>query len=121
MLRDEQGKTLSDNFYWRSNKESDYTALNTLRSARLYSTSRLTNRGGKAVIEVNVSNPAGPVAFAIHVQAVRESDGERLLPALMDDNYFTLFKGEHKTIDITFDASLLNSGSYKLIVEPYNK
>jgi Exo-beta-D-glucosaminidase Ig-fold domain/Glycosyl hydrolases family 2 len=122
MLRDDQGKTLSDNFYWRSKKESDYTALNTLPVATLKCNSVLLHtNAGKDVIRVTVTNPSAPVAFAIRVQAVRERDGERLLPALMDDNYFTLFKGERKTIDITFDASLLNGGGYKLIVEPYNK
>jgi hypothetical protein len=122
MLRDDQGKTLSDNFYWRSNKESDYTALNTLPAARLkWNAVLLHTNTGQDLIRVTVTNPSAPVAFAIRVQAVRARDGERLLPALMDDNYFTLFKGEHKTIDITFDPSLLNGGAYKLIVEPYNK
>jgi hypothetical protein len=122
LLRDNQGKTLSDNFYWRSNKASDYTALNTLPAARLKCTSVLLHTNtGQDIIRVTVANPSAPVAFAIRVQAVRETDGERLLPALMDDNYFTLFKGEHKTIDITFDPSLLSGGAYKLIVEPYNK
>ncbi len=122
MLRDDQGKALSDNFYWRSNKESDYTALNTLPPVRLRCTSVLLHsNAGQDIIHVTVTNPSAPVAFAIRIQAVRASDGERLLPALMNDNYFTLFKGEHKTIDITFDPSLLNGGAYKLIVEPYNK
>jgi hypothetical protein len=120
LLTDAQGKLVSDNFYWRSNKLSDYTALNKLPKAKLKYESKLINKDGKAVIEVMVSNPAAAVAFAIRVQAIRTSDGERLLPALMNDNYFTLFKGEHKTIDITFDPALLQGGGYKVIVEPYN-
>jgi hypothetical protein len=68
-----------------------------------------------------VSNPSAPVAFAVRVQAVRASDGERILPALMNDNYFTLFKGETKDIEIEFDTALLNGGGYKLIAEPYNR
>jgi hypothetical protein len=122
LLKDRNGRLLSDNFYWRGNKVADYTALNSLPPARLkYSSVLLNHNDGKDTIRVTVSNPSAPVAFAVRVQAVRASDGERLLPALMDDNYFTLFKGEHKTIDITFDTSLLNGGGYKLIVEPYNK
>jgi hypothetical protein len=54
-------------------------------------------------------------------QAVRVLDGERILPALMNDNYFTLFKGETKVVTIEFDPALLQGGGYKLIVEPYNK
>jgi hypothetical protein len=122
LLKDRDGRLLSDNFYWRGNRFTDYTALNTLPPARLRCTSVLLHdNDGKDVIRVTVNNPSATVAFAVRIQAVRQSDGERLLPALMDDNYFTLFKGEHKTIDIIFDAALLNGGGYKLIVEPYNK
>ena len=39
----------------------------------------------------------------------------------MNDNYFTLVPGEKKNIQITFDESLLQGGSYKLIVAPYNQ
>ena len=39
----------------------------------------------------------------------------------MNDNYFTLMPGEKKNIQITFDESLLQNDSFKLIVEPYNK
>ena len=121
LLKDRNGRLLSDNFYWRGNRVGDYTALNSLPPARLKYSSVFVHENDKDVIRVTVSNPSAPVAFAIRVQAVRASDGERLLPALMDDNYFTLFKGEHKTVDITFDAALLSGGAYKLIVEPYNK
>jgi beta-galactosidase/beta-glucuronidase len=121
LLTDAQGKLISDNFYWRSNKLADYTALGKLPKAKLKYESKLVNKDGKAVIEVLVSNPTAPVAFAIRVQAIRTSDGERLLPAIMNDNYFTLFKGEHKKIEIEFDAALLQGGGYKLIVEPYNR
>jgi len=121
LLKDGQGRLLSDNFYWRSNKFADNTALNSLPPARLQSSSRLINKDGKDVIEVMVTNPSAPVAFAVRVQAVRASDGERLLPALMSDNYFTLFKGERKKIEITFEPQLLKGGGYKIIVEPYNK
>lgn len=41
------------------------------------------------------------MAFAVYVQAVRTSDGERILPAIMNDNYFTLMPGETKDICIT--------------------
>ena len=43
------------------------------------------------------------------------------LPALMNDNYFTLLKGESKDIEIEFDSDLLPDGNYSLSVIPYNK
>ena len=89
-LNDANGNLLSDNFYWRSNKPGDYKALNTLSKAKLNVTSQLVNRtdhGDKKVIKATIKNVGPSVAFFVHVQAVRSSDGERILPALMNDNY----------------------------------
>jgi len=113
------GRLISDNFYWRSAKLNDYTALNTMAPARLDVSSRLVHRGDSAVIEASVVNTAG-VAFAIRVQAFRSMDGKRILPALQDDNYFTLMPGEKKVVHIEFDPALLGGGGYRLAVEPYN-
>ncbi len=120
-LTDNSGKAVSDNFYWRSNKSGDYTALNTLPAARLKTGSNIFTRDGQSTIQAVITNSSKSIAFAVRVQAVRAADGERILPALMNDNYFTLLKGESKNIEITFDSKLLKDGKYKLLVEPYNK
>ncbi len=57
----------------------------------------------------------------MRVQAVDAKTGEQILPAIMNDNYFTLLKGESKKIKISFDTALLPAGNYKLIAEAYNK
>lgn len=123
-LKDKSGKVLSENNYWRGNDRRDFTALNTLPEARLKVSSKLVDgdEEGKACINATVTNPrsAQGVAFAVHVQAVRTTDGERILPAMMNDNYFTLMPGESKDLAITFDKSLLQGGSYRLQVTPYN-
>jgi hypothetical protein len=129
-LTDEKGSPLSDNFYWRSDKGNDYTALNCLPVTHLSVTSHLAIKDHRSVITATITNPgpaacdaagasARAVAFAIRAQALR-ADGRRILPALQDDNYFTLLPGESKTIHISFDPALLPDGRYKLIVEPYN-
>ena len=122
ILKDEKDSLLSDNFYWRSNQLFDYTALNTLPRAKLRTSSRIIQIAGKDIIEASVSNPAraSGMAFAVRVQAVRASDGERILPALQNDNYFTLMPGESRKLTIEFDPALLPGGRYILNVEPYN-
>jgi hypothetical protein len=120
-LSDQQGKLLSDNFYWRSNKSSDYTALNKLPRASLKTSSSLKKEGSKTIIDATIVNKGKGVAFAVRVQAVDTKTGEQILPAIMNDNYFTLLKGESKKIKISFDTALLPEGNYKLIAEAYNK
>ncbi|TAN11561.1 MAG: beta-mannosidase, partial [Chitinophagaceae bacterium] len=122
LLKDKMGNLLSDNFYWRSAMNNDYTALNTLPPVKLKVTSFLTRENDSDIIEATIINPASSkaVAFAVYVQAVRSSDGTRILPAFMNDNYFTLMKGESKKIRIIFDPKLLKDGKYQLLVTPYN-
>ena len=118
LLTDASAKVLSENFYWRGTRAFDYTALNTLPPTKLAVTSRLTQKDGRDVIAAVIH--ARNVAFAVRVQAIRAADGERILPALQSDNYFTLLKGETKTVYIDFDPAILTDGRYKLVVEPYN-
>ena len=122
-LKDKDGKVISTNSYWRGNERTNFNALEQLPGVKLDVSSKLTrNANGEATIQATVGLPksAKSVAFGVRVQAVRASDGERLLPALMDDNYFTLMPGEKKNVRITFDESLLQGSKYKLIVRPYN-
>jgi len=120
-LTDRQGKLLSDNFYWRSNKSSDYTALNKLPKASLKTSATLKKEGTQSVITASIVNKGRGVAFAIRVQVINSETGKQILPAIMNDNYFTLLKGESKTIRISFDTALLPDGKYKLLAEAYNK
>lgn len=121
-LKDKSGKLISENNYWRGNDRLDFTALNSLPKADIKVASKLTRKNGKAEIQATITQPksAKSVAFAVHVQAVRATDGERILPAIMNDNYFMLIPGESKNVTISFDEALLNGGSYKLLVKPYN-
>lgn len=121
-LKDKNGKLISENNYWRGNNRLDFTALNQLPKADLKVTSKMVKKNGVAEILATITQPksAKSAAFAVHVQAVRSNDGERLLPAIMNENYFTLMPGESKQVTISFDEALLNGGSYKLLVTPYN-
>jgi hypothetical protein len=119
-LTDSAGKPVSDNFYWRANKLGDYTALNTLPAAKLEVKSTIETIQGKKQIRATIKNIGSSVAFAVHVQPYRRSDGERILPLLMNENYFTLLQNESKEIVISFDASLLDGNKYDLRVTPYN-
>ncbi|MDP4210261.1 MAG: discoidin domain-containing protein [Bacteroidota bacterium] len=119
-LKNSKNELVSYNFYWRSSKNADYTALNSLPKVNLKITSKLTRKDGRIIISATITNTSSAPAFAIKVQVVRASDGERILPATMNDDYFTLMKGESKSVQIDFDEALLMDGKYKLIVEPYN-
>lgn len=69
--------------------------------------------GGKYVAEVKVTNLASSpaVSFATWVQLRHPRSGERILPALYDDNYFMLLPGETQTVHVEFDKELLGDAA----------
>ncbi|WP_078351223.1 discoidin domain-containing protein [Mucilaginibacter pedocola] len=120
-LTDKNGKLISDNFYWRGNKRTDFSALNSLPKVKLKVSSAVKKSNGKYYVTAKVSNLSPAAAFAIRVQATKASTGEQILPAIMNDNYFSLMRGESKEVTIEFDAELLGKDAVKLLVEPYNE
>lgn len=121
-LIDKAGKVVSDNFYWRGNKRTDFTAINKLPKVDLKVSSTTKQANSKYYINARITNPSSTkaAAFAIRVQAVKASTGEQILPAIMNDNYFSLMRGESKEVQIEFDANVLGNDKVKLVVEPYN-
>jgi len=117
-LKDSTGKLLSENFYWHNaDKELDYTDLNTLPEALLNIT--LIARSSDK-ITLKVTNTANTVAFANRLRLVNRKTGERILPAIMNDNYFTLMPGEEKNITVEANHTLLNDG-FKVLLKQYRK
>jgi beta-galactosidase/beta-glucuronidase len=121
-LSDNSGKILSENFYWSGNRYLDYTSIDKLKPVKLtiIQTKHVIN--DKCILNVSISNPkeSNSLAFAVHVQVKRSTDGERVLPIFMNDNYFSLLKGETKNLIIEFDKSNLNDAEPVVVVEPYN-
>lgn len=119
-LTDDAGNLLSENFYWRSNRLGDYRALNDLEP-RNWMYARKPKRWTASASSARPSRTGGrSVAFAVRLMPVYASTGEQILPVIMDDNYFTLLRGETRKVDIEIDESLLGEDTYKLVARPYN-
>ncbi|RCH54089.1 hypothetical protein DJ568_14495 [Mucilaginibacter hurinus] len=119
-LTDNTGKLVSENLYWRSG--GDYTTLNNIPQVKLSVTSSTERVGDKQLMKVKIANPAnsGGVAFGLHVQLTNPSTKERVLPVLISDNYFTVFKGEEKNITIEYDPALLGGSEPELKIDQYS-
>jgi hypothetical protein len=120
-LKDAAGKLLSKNFYWRGNNSKDLTALNALPFVNLKSSIKISKVDGKYRMNIKITNPTNVVAFATWLQLINSKTKERILPAIISDNYFTLFPGEAKVVQAEFDENLLKQGEMPILqVEPYN-
>ena len=118
-LTDADGALLSENFYWETTKgkHDDYTALNTLPKAdvRADILDDVTTADGYRRLTVRVENHSNTVAFALRLRLVDETTKARILPVIMDENYFTLLGGESRTLTLEFEAPLCTSSPLLLI------
>lgn len=110
-LKDERGREVSSNFYWRSKDAyegpetltgpaaSGFETLSQLKPARLRTVCKVNKRRDTWSVEVRMKNVSGSIAFFNQVQLLdRESKPVR--PSFYTDNFFSLLPGEEKCIGV---------------------
>jgi hypothetical protein len=122
-------KIVSENFYWRSAKEStkknapsntklsmrsyytrdfkyeDLTALNTLAKVKIKTETKVVKKGNKFLLTTTLFNNTKTVAPLIKLKVIRQKSKERILPVIFNDNYISLMPGEKKVIKMEFENS----------------
>jgi hypothetical protein len=121
-LFDKQGKLLSENFYWIGSKYLDYTALQNLPKVSNLNISKPAiskTASGHYVLTYTVTNTfAKAPAVGIRAQLLNNK-GEQILPAIINDGYFTLMPGEKKVLQVEVDSKLLKNG-YHISAKAFN-
>jgi hypothetical protein len=116
----DSNSVLSENFYWSSVEGGDCTGLSALPHLSLQVSTHIAAEGDARKITVSVSNPTPSVALAVRLKVVRNPSNERVLPAMYEDNYFSILPHESKTVDIRFHAVALAGETPMLVVEGWN-
>jgi hypothetical protein len=115
-LRDVSNHLLSESTYWRYEKDTDMRALTTMARTRL----TVTSIGGSGTrLTVTVTNRGSTVAAMVRL-ALRDGDGDRVLPARYDDNYFWLLPGESRRVAVTWPSRLNGCRGVHVTAEAYN-
>jgi hypothetical protein len=89
---------------------ADYTALQDLAPPTLDVADQHETSGSENRHTVTVTNRGTGVAFQVHLEIHRSTDGEEVLPVLWEDGYFLLLPGESRTVAATYQASDLAGG-----------
>lgn len=110
---------VSDNFYWAPLRNHDCTSLNGLPQASLQASAHLSP-GGHTQMSVAVSNVTSTIALAVRLMVADAGTGERILPVMYDDNYFSLLPGESRHLKISFPRHTLADISAQLHLEGWN-
>jgi hypothetical protein len=115
-----EDEVLSENFYWSTDPSGQCIALNALPELHLPVSSEITSMGAELVVSATVSNPTPSVAVAVRLKVVRAGSNTRVLPALYEDNYFSLLPGDKKTVRVRFSSNALGDAKARLAVEAWN-
>jgi exo-1,4-beta-D-glucosaminidase len=67
-----------------------------------------------------VQNPSGNLAFFVHLTVLQGKGGDDVAPAWWGDNYFELFPGEQRQIDVTYPKKLLHGAASYIQVDGWN-
>ena len=123
ILKDKSGKTVSRNFYWRSNDEftgkpsitgpctSGFESLYEMKRPVLRTkVTQQTGESGK-VFTVNLKNSSSRISFFNRLQLL-DTDGQPVRPAFYSDNFVTLMPGE--SIEITIETACMSASSVKI-------
>lgn len=115
-VEDQNGKTISVNEYWKNNSgATDFKPFNSLESAVL-TVSKFKTENGKTAFEL--SNSGKTPALAIKLNLTQKISGETVLPAYFSDEYFTLFPGERKIIQVEYTGdrkTVLSASAYNMV------
>jgi exo-1,4-beta-D-glucosaminidase len=133
-LADTSGRLVSHNFYWLSTKDDvldwadntnwfytptkqhgDLTALGSLPATTLTVTMAPASAGKRA--RVVVRNTGKALAFQVRLKAVDKASGKEILPVYWQDNYFELFPGESREIEVSWAPG---ASAAKVVAEAWN-
>ncbi len=116
----QNGRVISDNFYWRGTQGEDYRALRELPKASLSAATQIERRGDGWRMTTQLRNTSASPALMIRLKAVRRTTGDRILPAFYSDNYVSLMPGESRTITTDFANADTRGEPARMVVEGFN-
>ncbi len=76
--------------------------------------------GGSWIITTQLTNKTSTPAFNVRLKVTGAASGKRILPAMYDDNYFTLLPGDTRTITMRVEDEDTQGEKLAVMVEGFN-
>ena len=130
-LKDEKGKEVSSNFYWRSNDKyegketltgpaaSGFEDLSKLKKANLNSSYKIRKENELFFIDILLKNTSSSIAFFNQLQLL-DNNSAPVRPSFYTDNFFSLLPGESKSITIETAEKNIQKIAPKLVIKGWN-
>jgi hypothetical protein len=114
------GNLISSNFYLRGVEEGDYRAIRQLPTVRVEATTTAQQQSDRWHLTTALHNPSSTPALMVRLQVVRETSGDRILPAIYSDNYIALMPGEQRTITTELNHADTRGEKPKILIGGFN-
>ena len=112
---------ISTNFYLRALEEGNFRAIRALPRVNVpASTTRSRRPDGVWQLETKLLNASKQPALMVRLKAVRESSGDRILPAIYNDNYIALMPGEERTVHTEVLDADTRGEKPTIVIEGFN-
>jgi hypothetical protein len=111
---------ISTNFYLRGIHEDDYRAIRELPKITLTAATTIQRKGDVWLLTTSLQNPTSTPALMVRLKAVRETAGDRILPAIYSDNYIALMPGESRTITTELAHADTRGQRPKIVLSGFN-
>jgi len=111
---------VSENFYLHGTEENNFKAIRDLPKVNLEATTREALQSGTWTLTTELHNPSAQPALMVRMKAVRETSGDRILPAIYSDNYVALMPGERRTIKTELANADTRGERPRMVVEGFN-
>jgi hypothetical protein len=95
-------------------------AIRSLPKVKVTATTKVEEKGAQWFLTTELANPSKTPALMVRVKAVREKSGDRILPALYDDNYVALMPGEKRTIRTELENADTRGERPRIVVDGFN-
>lgn len=131
VLKDADGKRVSDAFYWRSTDiykgawtisgpaVGGFQDIKNLPAVNLDVTATKKLVNGQMEININVVNHSKSIAFFTRLM-LKDKNGNIVKPVFYSDNFFSLLPGEVKSVKVTVANDKLPDGLAKLSIKGWN-
>ncbi|MFA5814280.1 MAG: hypothetical protein WC865_01480 [Bacteroidales bacterium] len=96
---------LTDNIYWLTTKDKDYSQLEQLPATKPKTSLQLNKEGGNYTGTLELA-AFDNISFFNRVKVFDKRTGKRILPVHYSDNYVTLMPGDKKIIKFEFSSSI---------------
>ena len=103
LLKDGNGKVVSENFYWLSaDGKNDFRAITQMPKVDLQLTSTTTTKDNDIIMRIKVKNSTNRLAFMHRLMITKGDSEDEVLPTFWTDNFLTIFPGEEREVMATF-------------------